>query len=266
VNYLAHFEPGFLFQTSTDWITRHYVRGFGMLYLFEAPFLVVGLIVILLRHRRADLFLLSWLAIYPLAAALVGPPLSTRSITGVIAMQMLAAIGMVATFEAVTWVARRFGGRAIHALAAVQGGLGLVLVALALGSSASFMHAYLIDYPRYSSGWDGWQWGAEPIVAYFQNQSDHYDEELINAEFNAPNELLTFYRLAKHQPCPKCRITNVSDGAAVLNEYKPLERQLWAVSPAVMEQSELRHAPYRIVGTLRYPGGATAFWFIATGP
>src|ERR1700682_3145865 len=115
------------------------------------------------------------------------------------------------------------------------------------------MRAYLVEYPRYSSGWDGWQWGAGSIVAYFQNQTDHYDEELMNAEFNGPDELLTFYRLAKQEPCPKCRITNISDGAAVLNEYKPTQRQLWAVSPSVLEKSELRYAPYRVVGTLRSP-------------
>ncbi len=264
-NYWAHFEPGFLFQTSTDWITRHYIRGFGMLYPFEAPFLVIGLVVVLLRHRRADLFLLSWLAIYPLAAALVGPPVSTRSITGVIAIQIVGAQGVVATMGALGWIARGLRRRPLDALLA-QAALTILLVATAAGSTAGFMHAYLVDYPRYSSGWDGWQWGAEPIVAYFQQHTADYDQELMNAEFNGPEELLTFYRLADHDTCPRCRVTNVSDTAAVGHAYSPSVRQLWAVSPGILLQSDLGHVPYRVVATLRYPGGQTAFLLIATGP
>jgi 4-amino-4-deoxy-L-arabinose transferase-like glycosyltransferase len=264
-SYVAHFGPGFLFQTSTDWITRHYVRGFGMLYLFEAPFLVIGLVVVILRHRRADLFLLSWLAVYPVAAAWVGPPVSTRSITGVIALQIVAAQGVVTAIQALGWVVRRLRRRPIDALVA-QAALSLLLLATAAGSTAAFMHTYLVDYPRYSSGWDGWQWGAEPIVAYFQRHTADYDQELMNAEFNAPEELLIFYRLADHQPCTRCRVTNLSDTIAVRHSYAALLRQLWAVSPGTLQQSDLRHVPYRVVATLTYPSGQTAFLFIATGP
>jgi hypothetical protein len=265
VNYLAHFGPGFMFQTSTDWITRHYVQGFGMLYLFEAPFLVVGLAILIARHHRVDLFILSWLAIYPVAAALVGPPVSTRSITGVIAVQIVAAQGIVAAVDAAGRAARRFQRLRVDAVAA-QVGAALVLLTVAAGSTASFMHAYLVDYPRYSSGWDGWQWGAESIVLYFQRQGVYYNDELMNAEFNAPEELLRFYRLADHQPCQKCRVTNVSDPAVVRDQYVPTRRQLWAVSPGILKDSDLHLVPYRVVARLHYPGGQTAFLFIATGP
>jgi hypothetical protein len=38
------------------------------------------------------------------------------------------------------------------------------------------------------------------------------------------------------------------------------------VSPGILQQSDLRQVPYRVVATLTYPGGQTAFLFIATGP
>ena len=264
-NYVAHFGSSFLFQTSTDWITRHYVRGFGMLYLFEAPFVIIGMAVVVLRHSRADLLLSAWLASYPVAAALVGPPISTRSIAGVIAFQVVAAQGVVAAVESVGWAAHRLRSRALDAVAAQAAAL-LLLLEVAAGSTAGFMHAYLVDYPRYSSGWDGWQWGAEPIVAYFEGHRADYDQELMNAEFNAPDELLRYYRLADHKPCAKCRTTNVSDPADVRRDYSPSQRQLWAVSPSVLRSSDLRHVPYRVMATLSYPDGQTAFLFVATGP
>ena len=61
-SYQAHYSWNFLFeQTAGQWITRHFVRGFGVLYPVEAPFLVLGLIVLIVRHRRADLLFLVWL-------------------------------------------------------------------------------------------------------------------------------------------------------------------------------------------------------------
>ena len=101
-NYQAHFEPGFLFQTS-DIVLRHFVRGFGMLYPVEAPFMLIGLAVVIARHRRVDLLLLAWLLLYPIAASTVSPPLISRSIPGVIVLQILAAQGIYTTYRGVMW-------------------------------------------------------------------------------------------------------------------------------------------------------------------
>jgi hypothetical protein len=53
-NYLAHFSPDFLLHTS-DWITRHFVRGFGLLYPIEVPFIIIGVLAMLWRRSSFDL-------------------------------------------------------------------------------------------------------------------------------------------------------------------------------------------------------------------
>ena len=55
------------------------------------------------------------------------------------------------------------------------------------------MRAYLVEYPLYSSGYYGWQWGARPIAEYFDAHRDDYDRMWINADYNAPEELLRFF-------------------------------------------------------------------------
>jgi 4-amino-4-deoxy-L-arabinose transferase-like glycosyltransferase len=264
-HYIAHFEPGFLFNTSTDWITRHYVRGFGMLYGIEAPFLILGVAVMLARRKRSDILFLVWFLIYPVAAALVGPPVSTRSITGVIVFQIAVAQGV---YLVVRGVALAFGRssatRPYRGLA-----VAAVSVALLIGglvTSAGFMRAYLNDYPRYASDWAGWQAGPQQIVAYFESHQTKYDRMYMSADFNAPDELLTFYTATNPNACSACGIDNIEDRLATRAAYQPAERELWAIPPAVFETSVLRSVPYRIVGRLTYPSGKTSFLFVATGP
>jgi 4-amino-4-deoxy-L-arabinose transferase-like glycosyltransferase len=264
-NYLAHFAPAFLFQTSTDIILRHYVRGFGMLYSFEAPFLLIGVATMIWRHRRADLLFLAWLVVYPVAAALVGPPISTRSIAGVIVFQIAVAQGLHTTGLGILWMARCSAALRLHRRALITGLAGALLL-VGLGATGDFMHAYLVDYPRYSSGWWGWQWGAQPIVAYFEAHSAAYDHEYMNADFNAPDELLRFYTTPQGGRCAACGITNIADPNVVHAHYVPQQRELWAVSPGALDGSVLRFLPHRIVSHLSYPDGSTAFLFVATGP
>ena len=263
-NYQAHFEPGFLFQTS-DIVLRHFVRGFGMLYPVEAPFMLIGLAVVIARHRRVDLLLLAWLLLYPIAASTVSPPLISRSIPGVIVLQILAAQGIYAIYRGAMWGAGylHVGQRYRRALVTTLTGL---LLLVGLGATAGFMKAYLVDYPTYSSGWWGWQWGPQKIVPYFEAHRQQYDRELWNAEANAPDELLRFYTTPDTGPCRQCAITNVADPAVVSTDYVPRSHELWALSPEALQGSTLRLVPHRIVSDLTYPGGQVAYLFVATGP
>jgi 4-amino-4-deoxy-L-arabinose transferase-like glycosyltransferase len=264
-NYHAHFEPGFLYYTSTDWITRHYVRGFGMLYGIEAPFLILGVAVMLVRRKRADILFLAWFLIYPIAASLVSAPISSRSITGVIVFQIAVAQGV---YLVVSGLASELGRlrvtRPYRRLAAVTASIALVIVGLA--TSAGFMNAYLNDYPRYAAGWAGWQSGPRQIVSYFEAHQGRYDRMYMSADFNAPDELLLFYTATNPNACAACGIANLQDRIATRAEYLAGERELWAAPPAVFQGSVLTGVPYRIVHRITYPDGTVAFVFVATGP
>jgi 4-amino-4-deoxy-L-arabinose transferase-like glycosyltransferase len=267
-NYLAHFSAGFLFNT-TDFILRHFVRGFSLLYPIEAPFLVIGILAMLWRRRPFDLLCLAWLVIYPLSGALVGPPIVTRAIPGLIVLQIAAAQGIYVILQGIHWLASRLPAFHPYRAAVIPAVSGLLLL-IGLGATATFMHAYLVDYPRYSSGWWGWQWGAQPIVAYFEAHSAGYDREYMNADlnagFNAPDELLRFYTTPQGGRCAACGITTISDPKVVQAQYVPQQRELWAVSPSALDGSVLRLLPHRVVSHISYPDGSPAFLFVATGP
>jgi hypothetical protein len=260
MNYLAHFQAGFLFDTSNDWITRHYVRGFGMLYGIELPFLVLGIAAMLVRHRRADLLFLGWFLIYPIPAAIVGQPFSTRSISGVIVFQIAVAQGVLLTVAGIAWAARwlRIGRQAVIVT-------GAILTAIGIATAAGFMTAYIRDYPTYAAGWDGWQAGGDQIVAYFEQNRGHYDHMYMDSDFNAADEILRFYATGYPDRCAACSVVNTDDPRALHQHYNAGERELWALTPAQLQSSNLAAVPHRVVGHLTYPGGETSFLFVDTG-
>jgi len=92
---LSHLSPAFLFQAG-DANARHSLPGFGMLLLPTAPFLLLGFLrLFFFRQRRVSLFLLAWLVLAPLPAALTLPvPHALRSILLAPILAILTGFGI----------------------------------------------------------------------------------------------------------------------------------------------------------------------------
>ncbi|HET6223693.1 MAG TPA: glycosyltransferase family 39 protein, partial [Dongiaceae bacterium] len=172
-NYRQFFSPRFLINEG-DPIFRHAVRGFGELYPFFVPFVVLGAGAALLRRDRASKLVLWWLLLYPVAPSLMNEiPSATRGIIGVPVLCLLAGLGFAATLRALRWLVgpRPLAGAATAPAAgaiatanpAQRGrwrrrlGLGLqtaaIVAAIAvLGSEVvDYLHAYFVEYPTYAA-------------------------------------------------------------------------------------------------------------------
>ena len=128
------------------------------------------------------------------------------------------------------------------------------------------MNAYFNEYPKYSSGWSGWQSGAGDIASYFMQNQQHYSSLLENSEFNAPDVLLAFYTTPHPDACAACGIVNLTDRNVMQVYYQRNRPELWAVSPDAFIHSPLVSVKHRIVHRLKYPDGTVSFLFVATGP
>jgi len=264
-NYLAHFSPEFLVQPPTrEPILRHYVQGYGMLYEFELPFLIIGVIVMLVRRHRFDLLCLAWFVVYPVAA-IVSPPLSTRSITGVLVFQIAVAQGIYTAVMAAGWIAERVAALRPYRQGAVTAAAVLILIT-GQQAATGFVKHYFTAYRSYAAGWWGWQYGAKQIVSTFMAHRGEYDRLLMDSTFNGAEELVTFYTWPDRNRCPNCSVTIIPQDANNYPEYRPQEQTLWAVAPYRFPNTFLAHVPYRAVGEVTYPDGSIAFLFVETGP
>ncbi len=196
-NYAAFFSPEFLFENSNDTIIRHRVADHGELYPFFAPLLVLGAAVALLRRERAMRLPLLWLALYPLAPALMNEiPSASRGFVGAPAFCLLTAIGAGAALRVPAQLSRRrsivFTAQTLLALA------GLAVVIPAVGA---YWALYRDQYPLYSAKYyTGFQYGHRQVVDYFRQHYDDYDALLLTTRLsNQPDSFLRFYD-GLHQP------------------------------------------------------------------
>ena len=242
--YKGHFSSDFLFTKGDidykeHFITRFSVRGIGQLYLFQLPFIILGFIYSY-RYKKTFLLLLAWLIIFPLGSTFApfadgGGPFASRSITGVIPFQIFTAAGI---FYLLSLAKRKIVKKSL---------ILLIFISIIL-SFYRFLFLYFSEYPKYSSNFWGWQYGAREIVNYFEEHENEYDHLYMAPEFNAPDIFLKFY---SPQNCHKCAVGLPKD---FMNQKG---KTLFAVTPAYLSQNS--DINFLTIKEVKYPKGGVAF-------
>jgi hypothetical protein len=163
-NYAAYFGPGFLLREG-DPNLRHSARGFGMVHAHDLLFAAAGVAAALARRGPFDLFLLWWLLVAPLPAALGADPAhAVRAIGMTPPLYALAGAGAAAlTQRGGPLDPARPRGRALLAVIALA----------AMGSAAAYLRHYFVAYPTYSG--PAWQYGLKEAYAEVETLSEGHD-------------------------------------------------------------------------------------------
>lgn len=177
-NYLSHFSFGFLFLRGSGF-SQYNVPNQGVLYFWELPFLIWGLIY-WLKSKKDFLILLSWLLIAPLANSLTGTAHPVRAILMLPIFQILSATGIFSSF--VFFLERKYFKF-----------LYLVLLSLIiLVSFAGFVIKYFIYYPI-PAEWN-WQMGYLELYQKLEVQEAKYEKIYISKFYGEPHIFYLFYR------------------------------------------------------------------------
>ena len=100
--YLSHFDLNWLFITGD--IARHHAPNMGLLYLWELPFLLIGIYCLIFGNfpLKTKLLILSWFLIVPIPASVTsGVPHAVRTLNFLPTLKVFTAIGLVAVFREV---------------------------------------------------------------------------------------------------------------------------------------------------------------------
>lgn len=99
-NYLVHFSPQWLFITGDQ--SRHHPPGMGILYLWDFPFIILGIYYLLkknLTSKKNKLLIFFWFFISPIAAAITyDVPHAGRTMNFLPIFQIFTAIGVFYLF------------------------------------------------------------------------------------------------------------------------------------------------------------------------
>lgn len=145
-DYLEHFSLNFWYL-SGDSSLRYFLGGRGMFYLFELPFLLIGVVTLSKANRKILLLLIGWMLIAPIPTAISGRPFAVRSLGMLPAPFYMVSTGMWVVWKKLSEQKNWFVGSSIKFLI-------VLLVTLSFGY---YLVRYHIEYPRYSANW----WGGE---------------------------------------------------------------------------------------------------------
>lgn len=180
-NYLAHFNPDFLFISGAPH-KQHHVQGVGELYLFQAPFVFLGLYFLFKRKNQFRWLLVSWilLAFIPVSITNDSIPHALRTLIVIPVYQLITALGIYYVYS---W----FKKKALpwQALAIT---LGTVTVLVSVGL---YLNNYYNFYPKLYSR--DWQYGNKQVVDYISKHQSEYDEIVFTRHFGEPHMFTLFY-------------------------------------------------------------------------
>lgn len=175
-NYLSHFSPQFLFfQGGSNF--QYSIPGRGVLYFFEIPLLIFGVVALLKLRNNKTLIIALWLLVGPIAASLTREsPNVLRSILILPTFQIIAALGF---FEILKYANNN-----------LQKILIVGLVVTIATSSAFFLRDYWGVYRQNYSF--AWQYGYSQLAQFLQFNKENYDRIVITKKYGEPHEFLLY--------------------------------------------------------------------------
>lgn len=150
--YFKHFQFDFLFGKA-DSVGRMVVpgSGFGLLYLWDLPFLIAGAYFALRNRQKGTLLFLGFLSLAPFPASFALPqPASTRVFIIVPALVFLSAYGF--------WNLTRLRFKVVT----------LFLLLLLTFNFYLFAHQYFMHFPKAKSA--AWFWGYKELFNFLNSQ------------------------------------------------------------------------------------------------
>ncbi len=192
VSYLKHYfdnlSPNFLFITG-DGNTRFSIQSVGEMYLWDIPFVVIGLLF-LLRKREGNWWLVPlWLLIGIIPAATAREtPHALRIESSLPMFQLISAYGFI---WFLTWVKNLDLRFKIYDLRKLSYILILLSFFLLFFNFIYFAHDYLTNYAYAYSG--DWQYGYKQSVNYVKSVEKNYDAIEITNALGRPYIYYLFY-------------------------------------------------------------------------
>ena len=181
-NYLEHFSLEFLFL-GKEISPRLGLDNLGKLSLVELPFLIYGLIKLLLaKDKRLFYILSSWLLLAPLASSFAfDSPHSLRSLTFLPSFQIISAYGFLKIFQTVI----------IKQKQTIAYAFSFLILLLFLINFGYYLHFYYLYYPESSAIY--WQDGYKEMVNYILPLRNNYQNVIVTIDKGQPHIFFAFW-------------------------------------------------------------------------
>lgn len=215
--YLSHFNPSWLFLGGER--ENHKVPYMGLLYLFEGPFLITGLVSLLFisLKKRYKLFLYIWFLSSPLPASLTtDAPHAMRAFTFFPTMQAFEAIGFFTVFVILA--------NNILRISFISGFAATMLLGI-----VSFLRGYFVIFPNSQA--DSFQSALLSSMIYLNGVKNNYDSIIVSNQKNLYQSYMFYLYASKYDPLTYLNAGGTGSGGYAVThkigkvEFRPITWQ-----------------------------------------
>lgn len=182
-NYLSHFSLNWLFING-DGIGRHQPPFFGHLYLWELPFLLLGIYYFIWGSfdKKTKLLILGWILLAPLPAAPTNDvPHAVRTLTFLPVPQILIAVGLLGVY-----IALRTWGEKHKIITCI---LSCIVFVIILLNISYYANQYFVQQHYYDAKY--WQYGFKETINYITKEKG--SKKVVFSEPAANEQAYIFY-------------------------------------------------------------------------
>ena len=178
--YLDHFNFDFLFLTG-DGPARHHAAGVGMLYIWDTPFILIGMIYLLKNRSTSSHLVFLWFLIAPIASSLTtGTPHAVRALFYLPTYQIFIAFGLI---ETVKWLKSHYYASAHFCV--------FIIVTLFILNFFYYSHMYWVHTPvEYAKEW---QYGYKEAIEEISKIENKYSKIIVTYRYDQPYVYFLFY-------------------------------------------------------------------------
>ncbi len=177
--YFSHFNFDFLFLHGDSGV-QHHAYNMGMLYLWDFPFILIGIFYLFKKRDRRIFVILILFLLAPLPSAIAtGAPHPVRAIAMIPAYQIFSAVGFIVSCLFLIKKGR-FGKLFMG-----------VLIVLLFCNFSYYLHSYYYETPiKYGYFW---QYGNKEAVLYAKQHEKEYNRIIMTYAYDQPYIYYLFY-------------------------------------------------------------------------
>ncbi len=210
--YLSHYDLNWLFIEGDG--ERHHAPFMGLMYLWELPFLLIGIYTFIFaswirKYRKLMLVVFAWFLIAPIPAAITNDvPHAVRTLNFLPTLQIFTAAGLIISYMYI---------RQYRVLRVI---LYTLFIILSTGNIMYFLNQYFVQQNYFYS--QAWQYGYAQAVEYAQEQYDHYDTIVVSDRVPLDQSYIFFLYYLKFPP-QEYQETQGDNHSFAKFEFRPIE-------------------------------------------
>jgi 4-amino-4-deoxy-L-arabinose transferase-like glycosyltransferase len=212
--YIVHFDLNWLFVRGD--LTRHHVPGMAIMYLWEAPFVLLGIYLLLFStefDRKTKWLIFGWFLLAPIPASVTsGVPHAVRTMNFLPTYQLFSSIGLLAAYVFVSRA--KVGALAKYSTYALFG----VIVGF---SFLFYLNQYFVQQNYFYS--KDWQYGYAQVVPYVSSMSGNYKKVIVTTKEPMDQSFMFFLFYLKYPPQKYQDEGNASGGFREVHHFSNYE-------------------------------------------